>query len=227
MTGERVLTLALPDAAADLARFAAAAVRLDPSAVVRLKTRSDDRVGFWAQTGFDVLATRSAVGAVRPSDVVVDASAFGESLRPGTAEVQLGWGFDSAWRGALPPEDGFSQVDDVPVRELVDLAQRGMALIEEHSGPEGPPPSLLDSVVVTASSDGLIAQVPLRVVFALTAMGFVTTRTGRPIKADTSLLAIRDDEVVRIRVHPSWLRVDTRFGTVYWRPSDQRLKLLA
>ena len=227
MTDERALRLAEPAAAVDLARFAAAAVRLDPSAVVRLKARTGGRVGAWAQTGFDVLATRSALGEVRPEDVVVDAGELRDSFSAEDAqEVQLGWGFDSSWKGALPPEEGFEQVDDVPVRELVELAQRGMALAEEHAGPQGPPPSLLDSIVVTATSDGgLRAQVPLRCVFALTAMGFVTTRTGRPIRAKTDRLAIQGDEVVRIRTHPSWLRVDTRFGSVYWRHADQRLKL--
>ncbi|EFV12588.1 hypothetical protein [Segniliparus rugosus] len=233
MNEERALQLADAAAAADLSRFAAAAVRLDPSAVVRLKARAGGRVGAWAQTGFDVLATRSAVGEVRPADIVVDAAELRDSLAAeGSREAPLGWGFDSSWKGSLPPEDGFAQVDDVPVRELVDLAQRGMALIEEHAGPQGPPPSLLDSVVVTATSDGegpdgegLTAQVPLRCVFALTAMGFVTTRTGRPIRAKTDRLAIQGDEVVRIRAHSAWLRLDTRFGSVYWRHAGQRLQL--
>lgn len=225
--GERELAVVDPQARGDLARFASAAARADPSAVVRLRARTDGRVGAWAQTGFDVLATRSAIGEVRPQDVVVDAVALRDGLDgEGSERVQLGWGFDSAWRGSLPPEQGFTQVDDVPARDLVDLAQRGMAIIEERSGPHGPPPSLLDSVVVTAqSADGTSARVPLRCVFALTAMGFLTTRTGRPVRSDTSLLAIRDDEVVRIRTHPSWLRVDARFGSVYWRHAGQRLTL--
>jgi hypothetical protein len=227
MTEERALRLAEPGAAVDLARFAAAALRLDDAAVVRLKARADGRVGVWAQTGFDVLAMRSTSGEVRPSDIVVDAAGLRDSLSSeDVREVPLGWSFDSSWKGSLPPEGGFSHVDDVPVRELVELAQRGMALIEEHAGPQGPPPSLLDSVVVTASADeDASTQVPLRCVFALTAMGFITTRSGRPIRATTDRLAIRDDDVVRIRTHPSWLRVDTRFGSVYWRHADQRVRL--
>ncbi|MGL6235398.1 MAG: hypothetical protein ACRC20_08630 [Segniliparus sp.] len=235
MNEERALRLAEPALAADIARFAAAAVRLDPSAVVRLKARANGRVGVWAQTGFDVLAMRSTLGEVRPADIVVDAGELRDSLSAeGAQEVPLGWGFDSSWKGSLPPEEGFAQVDDVPVRELVELAQRGMALVEEHAGPQGPPPSLLDSVVVTATSDdgqgadapgGLSTEVPLRCVFALTAMGFVTTRTGRLVRAKTDRLAIAGDEMARIRAHPSWLRVDTRFGSVYWRHAGQRLKL--
>jgi hypothetical protein len=33
------------------------------------------------------------------------------------------------------------------------------------------------------------------------------------------------DEVVRVRVHPAWLRIDARFGTVYRRRGNPALVL--
>ena len=33
------------------------------------------------------------------------------------------------------------------------------------------------------------------------------------------------DEIVRVRVHPAWLRVDARFGTVYRRLGDPAMVL--
>ena len=47
------------------------------------------------------------------------------------------------------------------------------------------------------------------------AMGFL------PQDAD----ALSSDEIVRVRVHPAWLRVDARFGTVYRRLGDPAMVL--
>ncbi|MDR3658024.1 MAG: hypothetical protein P4L48_20905 [Mycobacterium sp.] len=192
---------------ADLAVFVDHAMRLDDAAVIRLRARSDGLLTAWVATGFDVLASRVVAGAVRPDDMSVAADALGRGLSAMDASgyVDPGFAMDSAWRGALPPESGFTHLDDVPARVLLDLADRGARLAKEHSGSHGPPVSLLDQEVVQVSSADGSVGLPMRCVFALTAMGFL------PQPADGA------DEIIRVRVLPTWLRVDARFGSVFRR----------
>ena len=56
----------------------------------------------------------------------------------------------------------------------------------------------------------------MRCVFALTAMGFL------PQSGDDDS---PPSEIVRVRVLPSWLRLDARFGSVYRRRGDPALVL--
>ena len=57
---------------------------------------------------------------------------------------------------------------------------------------------------------GCDVGVPMRCVFALTAMGFVPEDPP-------------DAEVVRIRASPTWLRIDARFGSVFRRCGEPAL----
>lgn len=188
----------------DLGAFVARAVRLDQQAVVRLRDRGDGRVEAWAATPFDVLATRSARGAVEPSDVTVSGNELlaalavvrGERLDPGPPR-------DLQWRSPLPPSKHWQTVDLVPARALADLADRGLAVARENVGPQGTPPaSLLDQTVLTVTGDGLEVKVPLRCLFALSGMGF---------------LADGDEDHVRVTATDSWLRLDARYGAVVRR----------
>ncbi len=78
------------------------------------------------------------------------------------------------WQGELPPDDGWSRVDDVPAAELDGLTERGLALARENAGPLGPPASLLDQTVLTVTAAaGPAVRVPLRCLFALSGMGFL------------------------------------------------------
>jgi hypothetical protein len=201
----------------DLATFVDHAMRLDDAAVIRLRARCDGLVTAWVATGFDVLASRVVAGIVRPDDLSVGADelARGLSMMDASGYVAPGFPMDSAWRGALPPESGFTHVDDVPARAMLDLARRGARLVKEHSSSHGPPASLLDQEVVRVSSAGVSVGVPMRCVFALTAMGFLPQ----------SPEAISADELVRVRMLPAWLRVDARFGSVYRRRGDPALVL--
>ncbi|EKF22940.1 hypothetical protein C731_3037 [Mycolicibacterium hassiacum DSM 44199] len=194
---------------ADLATFVDRARRLDEAAVIRLRARRDGLVGVWVATGFDVLATRAVPGRVRPDDLCTGADALAAGLAAAGADgyVDPGFAMDAAWRGALPPETGFTHLDDVPARVVLELAQRGAELAREHAGAHGPPASLLDQEVISVSSGEVDAGIPMRAVFALTAMGFL------PQQAD----AVAASEVVRVRVTPAWLRIDARFGSVYRR----------
>ena len=202
----------LPNAAdrADLTAFVERARRLDDAAVIRLRRRSEDVLVAWAATGFDVLAGRVVVGSVRPPDISVGADELLRGLAaPGpSGYVDAGFPMDSAWRGALPPESGFVHIDDVPASVVLDLAQRGAEVSKQQASP-GPPVSLLDQEVIHVSGAALTVGVPMRCVFTLTAMGFVSSDAA--------------GEVVRVRTVGAWLRVDARYGSVYYRRKLLRL----
>lgn len=203
----------------DAAAFVARASRVDDSGVIRLKQRDDGRVGLWVRTGFDVLATRSVFGTVDPSDVVADVGAMAASLAGDDDPVSLGFALPAAWRGALPGAGGFTHLDDVPARELIDVARRGTRVARDESGALGPASSLLDQEVIEVTSEAAdqSAAITMRAVFALTAMGFVRDARGHEISEDSPLEAIAENEPVRVRVSPAWVRVDARYGSVYQR----------
>jgi hypothetical protein len=217
ITAERGLWLRDAAHRGDLATFVEHAMRLDHAAVVRLRARSSGLLTAWVATGFDVLASRVVVGRVRPDDlsVAADALARGLSAMDASGYVDPGFAMDSAWRGALPPESGFVHLEDLPARVLLDLAQRGARLAKE-SGSHGPPVSLLDQEVIRVSSADVSVGLPMRCVFALTAMGFLPQSPAEGVAAD---------ELVRVRLSPSWLRVDARFGSVYRRRAHAALVL--
>ncbi|HXY65353.1 MAG TPA: hypothetical protein VEI45_13625 [Mycobacterium sp.] len=202
---------------ADLTAFVERAARLDAAAVIRLRARSGGLVTAWAATGFDVLASRVVAGTLRPHDLSVGADELARGLAAADSSgyVNPGFPMDSAWRGVLPPDSGFTHLDDVPARLMLDLAQRGAQLAKEHGSAQGPPVSLLDQEVIRVSSADVSVGVPMRCVFALTAMGFL------PQSAD----AVDADEIVRVRTLPAWLRIDARFGSVYRRRGDPALVL--
>ena len=202
---------------ADLTAFVERAARLDPAAVIRLRARSGGLVTAWAATGFDVLASRVVAGTLRPDDLSVGADELARGLAAADSSgyVNPGFPMDSAWRGGLPPDSGFTHLDDVPARLMLDLAQRGAQLAKEHGSAQGPPVSLLDQEVIRVSSADVSVGVPMRCVFALTAMGFLP-QSGEAVDAD---------EIVRVRTLPAWLRIDARFGSVYRRRGDPALVL--
>lgn len=191
---ERVLTI--PDGVdrADLTAFVAAAARLDEAAVIRMRTRAGGAVSCWAETGFETLAARVVRGSVVPDDTSAGADVLLAALRTASdGVIDPGFSMDSAWRGALPPDDGFEHIDDVPARVLVGLARRGVALAREHGSSHGPPTSLLGQEVLhvdhsrTESSgaggsgtggsgsggSSTDVSITMRTVFGLVAMGFV------------------------------------------------------
>lgn len=208
------LVIADPVQRNDLGAFVERALRLDDAAVVRLRQRTDGLIAAWVGTGLDVLAVRVVAGTVSPADVSCAGDQLARGLREADAAGQVDTGFpmDSAWRGALPPDTGFAHLDDVPAAVLIDLARRGAELARDQGSGHGPPASLLDQDVLQVSSGDVTTVVPMRCVFALTAMGFVPETPSA-------------EEVVRVRVRPAWLRIDARFGSVFRRHGDPALVL--
>jgi hypothetical protein len=188
----------------DLGAFVARAVRLDGQTVVRLRNRDGGRVDAWVATPFDVLATRTVLGAVQPGDVTVSGNELLAALSVSRADrVDPGRVVDMQWRSALPPLAHWQVVEQLPAKIVSDLTDRGLELARENAGPHGTPPaSLLDQTVLTVSGDGLEVKIPMRCLFAMSGMGF---------------LGSGDDEHVRVTATDAWLRIDARFGAVVRR----------
>ncbi len=208
---QRALRVPDPAERENLSTFVARAVRLDPAAVIRLRRRGEQYVSAWAATGFEALAVRNVVAELGVDDVTVGGDTLLSGLTgPQAADpIDLGYSMDSAWRTALPPRSGWRHVDDVPARSLVELAERGAEVAAEHGSEFGPPVSLLDQTVLTVTGGDEQAEVPMRVVFTLTAMDFIP-HSGE--KADSRRIA--PTEIVRVRTTRTWLRLDARYGSV-------------
>ncbi len=210
MGGVSALKIPDPEERGDLGSFVARVVRLDQAATVRLRA-VDGRVTVWAATPFDVLVTRSVHGTLEPGDLTAPAAGLLTALTVERAET-VDPGPGGLWAGDLPPDDGWTPVDQVPSAELERLTERGLAVARENAGPLGPPASLLDQVVLTVAPDpgpdGTApppVKVPLRCLFALSGMGFLGPNTGT------------DGDVVRVSATGRWLRLDARYGAVVRR----------
>ncbi len=204
-------------ARADLAVFADRACRLDPAAVLRLRTRDADCFEVWVNTGLDVLAMRLVAGRVAPDDLCAGADAVAAGLAAAGPDGfgDPGWSMDSSWHAMLPPRSGFSHVEDLPAAAVIELGRRGSDAARD-AGTPGAPASLLSQDVITVTGDdGEAIGVEMRAVFALTGMSFLPTDPA----------AVGADEIVRVRATPGWLRVDTRFGSVYRRRGDPNVVL--
>lgn len=204
-----ILRLADPTERDDLGAFTARVVRLDESAAIRL-TSAGDRVTAWAYTPFDVLVTRSVTGSLDGGTAVTaHASSLLTALAVERAEA-IDPGPAAPWLEELPPSGGWDRVDEVPAGELDALADRGLALAREHAGPMGPPASLLDQTVLTVSppESGRPVRVPMRVLFAMSGMGFLGSGPSPDGPGGPR---------VRVSASGSWMRLDARYGAVVRR----------
>ncbi|MBB3039123.1 hypothetical protein [Hoyosella altamirensis] len=209
---ERHLILRGRSSRADLGAFLTRALRLDESAVIRFRNRGEGHVTAWVNTGLDVLAARTIEGQATPTDLITAADHLLQTLRQTRSGIiHAGYSMDSAWRGALPPDGGYSHVDDVPAHVLIDLAQRGADLAREHNTSQGTPGSLLDQEVLTVRGEGGTAAVTMRAVFAMTGMGFIPKADDPTTGAAGT---VDPNEIVRVRARSTWVRIDARFGSV-------------
>lgn len=196
------LTPATREDRTDAAAFAGRVARWDPAGPVRL-VAGEGRVTLWGTTPFDTLVTRSIAGSLHPSGVIVRAADLLGALAVSTAEViDPGRSAEGTWQERIPPDDGWVTLDEVPASAINDIVAAGAAEARDHADSSGGAPvSLLDSEVLVVAGAGQRVTVPLRVLFALSGMGF-----GGP-----------GDDVIKVRVTPAWLRLDGRFGAVVRR----------
>ncbi len=187
----------------DATAFTGRVARWDTTGLIRLRG-DGDLVRLWATTPFDALVTRAIRGRVTPPDVTVHAGNLLSGLAVALAdEVDPGAPADASWRSQLPPRDGWVTVDSVPATVLAALAEEGATGARERPGPAGAASTaLLDTEVLTVTGAGMRVVLNLRMVFALSGMGFAPSVPG---------------EEVRVSATDAWARIDARYGAVVRR----------
>ncbi|WP_029135430.1 hypothetical protein [Nakamurella lactea] len=187
----------------DAAAFAGRVARWDAVGPIRLKV-DGELVRLWATTPFDTLATRAVHAGLQPSDATVHAGNLLSALAVGSAgDVDPGTVIDAAWRSQLPPQQGWITVDDVPAKVLAELADSGVERAKSAPGPAGgASTALLDSEAITVSGNGMRVVIPMRMLMALSGMGFAPPSP---------------DELVRVSATDAWMRIDARYGAVVRR----------
>ena len=195
-------SLRILDGAPGLQSLIGRAADLDASASVRFR-----QLGHWVDvfvtTPFQVVASRRIEGTASRDGAVVSAVELIDALRAGTETI--GAARDPNWPGALPPAEGFTLVDNIPVTIVRELADKGQALARQFSGPLGPPASLLDQTVLTVEGEAGTAEITMRMIFTCTSLGLIPGFSA-PMDIPRHL---------RVSVSGRWVRVDAPFGTVY------------
>lgn len=216
MTGLGALTR---DELAELAPVLRRAVTLEPAGLARLRA-SEHRVSVLVRLPFGVLVARTL--AVERSGGAVDATMRAADLLAWLDgdEVAVPVRRDAEWRAGLPPARGWQRIDTVPDEVVRGLVRSGAQALKDAAAREGVPgaqpraevaDALLDSVVVTvtAENDGPSATVTLRVLSALTRMGFLPR--GSQVAVD---------------VTGRWTRLAAEYGSVYAERPGLGLELL-
>lgn len=190
--------------------FVGRVAQLDQAALVRL-VASGDHVQLWAKAGFGVLATQSVTARIEPSPLTVHAADFVGALAVSTArEVDAGRDVSEQWGARLPPADGWDDAGTLDaaaiaatVRDALDVARVAVEREREHELAAATkatvPPALLDSVMMTVPVVGGRVPISMRMLFALSGMGYVDEGADDPI---------------RVRITPTWVRLDAPLGSV-------------
>lgn len=196
--------VSVEEGAAGLMSLVGRATGLDASASARFRERGDGTIDVFVTTPFDVIAARRIVGEVSRDGAVVAASDLLNALQKQVTEV--GTARDPNWPGSLPPQDGFRELDVLPVTVVRQLADDGQALTRQFSGPLGPPASLLDQTVITVTGEtGTTVDIPMRMVFACINLGLIPSfSAGMDIPRH-----------LRVAGVGRWVRIDSPFGSVY------------
>ncbi|CAN5270318.1 hypothetical protein BH20ACT5_BH20ACT5_23770 [soil metagenome] len=220
-----MLRPATPGDLADGAAFLARLVRLEDSAVVRLIAGAD-RVTLWSAT-LGVLLRRDLRGLLAPSDTTVTAVQLFAAVEAAGADstVALPPARDGQWRRTLPPARDWMLLDEVPAEVIRRLAATAARLVREAPAPATAGEAVLDQQTLLVSAGGHEVSVPVRVVTALTRMGFLGPDSGVS-GVDNLGSGVADPDVVRFGCTPTWLRAASRHGTVYLRRGGAGLALI-
>ena len=197
-------SLAVSGGGRGLAALLSRATGLQADALARFQQLDGGAVDVFVTTPFECLASRRILATPSRNHAVVAAADLLAALRSGSETV--GSARDTSWPGALPPADGFTERDVVPVAVARQLADEGRNLARQFSGPAGPPKSLLDSVVLTADTESADpVEIPMRMIFTCTSLGLIPG------------FAAPDDVPRHLRVATAgrWTRIDAPFGSVY------------
>ena len=209
---------------ADAGAFLARLTRIDPAAVVRLRSAGDvgepgdARTALWARLPWRVLVTREVAGP-GPGDVTVSAADLLTELTRGGEELPAR--HDDRWRWPLPPP-GAVVMETVAVAELSRLATAAAGTLREVAagglggravGQRAVRDALLDHVaLVVTAVDGRRVEVPQRLVQAISQMGFLGPSGV-------------DGAQARVYVAGSWVGISAPYG-VAWLPIVDKLTIM-
>jgi hypothetical protein len=213
---------------AETAAFLGRLLRWDKAAVVRLRSApGEPALGVFGHPPFgDVLAVKSMALSGPGVGEAVDATVSAGQLLDAVAASADGGEFTvpgsvtgPAWAGLLPPRSGWrrdAELDPVAVREaaartVAEFRSRTEALLPEQRTRAG-----LDALADELwrrplPGGGGSAEVPLRIVHAAHALGFLGSG---PRPADSA--ATGQDAVAVLTAGP-WLRLRTAYGSVAMR----------
>ncbi|WP_420100240.1 hypothetical protein [Corynebacterium sp.] len=198
------------------AAVATRALRMDSGAMARVVRVGEDMadVIFSTPLGCIVAERIHAVPSVDDAVVLADplprllSGAADAQDAQGTVEVSLGGVVSLLWTGTAPPSGGYTVVDTVPAADVRALFAGMQREADEHSGPAGLPPSLLDQTLLelTGTSAAGTVEITGRVVAALGALGLVVEPRREELRAH---------DLIRVSTTGSWIRIDALFGTAY------------
>lgn len=215
---ELSLTLTRPAEAqvSALRRTAAVAtrvLRMDTGAMARVVRVGEDMADIIFSTPLGCIVAERIHAVPSVDDAVVLAEPLprlltGAANAPGTETVSLGGVVSLLWTGTAPPTGGYTLVDTVPAGDVRTLFTDMQREADEHSGPAGLPPSLLDQPLLqlTGPAGAGAVEITGRVVAALGALGLVV----EPKRED-----LRVHDLIRVSTTGSWIRIDALFGTAY------------
>jgi len=183
-------------------------VALDPAALTRLRA-DGGRVTAYVRLPFGVLVSRTVSGSADPADVTVAAADLLAALDvPFDHDLPVAWPVfqDVRWRAALPPGGGWRLLDQVPgdvIRALVRAGREALRAVPAGAAASAGE-TLLDHESLTVSGAGRTAVLPLRVIGALTRMGFLGDGGG---------------DVVPVSAAGGWVRLAGAYGSAYQHQS--------
>jgi hypothetical protein len=202
---------------ADAEAFLARLLRLDPTAVVRLRPparaeQAPSSIVIWARLPFDVLVSR-ALAADVGRDVTVRASELLAALGAGR---DLPAPRDADWRWPLPPPAAVD-VEEVPAAEVLRVAAAaadtartalGSGVGGRAVGSRRVRDALLDHVPIVVEAGAERVEVRQRLVQAVVRMSFV-----------------KPDGRVMVRRAGAWVGLAGEFGAAWHRPIGESLNL--
>jgi hypothetical protein len=177
----------VPDLA-EIGPFLGRLVRLDPAALVRLRSADAGTVTVWGRVPWQVLVSRT-VPVSSPAPSTVDIAVPAADLLDGLAAdpPRLPAARDAQWRWTLPGSAGRA-IESVPAADLVRLGAAAAATLRSGTGRVGQRmlrDALLEHVAIEVVADDVRVEVRQALVQAMLRMGFVTEGVQRTVTVRT------------------------------------------